>query len=548
MPPTPPLQILWLRRDLRVADHAALHDAARRGPVLPLYIVDPAWLAEATFGTRHWMFVRECLVEVDAALRALGQPLRVRVGRPVAVLDALADDVARADLTVGAVWAMAEPGRRAAARDGDVGAWAAGRGIGWRVLAEEPAPGRTTIPAPSRLGAAATDGVAAGELPTAEALGLVPDGLTDRALDADGLAWLTESGRRRVAGGARAGAELLASFLAQRGQGYGGAADDPSAASLVCSRIGAHLAWGALSTAEVHAALRAAEQEQARRRGQDRAAAHGAEAEPWRASMGAFRDAMAVREAAMARFAVRPDLEPDVGAGVDADGPGGGVDDAGGGNDGRTGGGGPVDDGRDPSARLEAWAAGRTGRPLIDAAMAQLRAIGWLPYRLRAMTTSYAVHDLGLPWPVVGRQLARLCLDYDPALLWPTVRRIAGVLDAAGPRIYNPDRQALALDPAGHYVRAWLPPLAAVPDSFVHNPWLMPAAMQAAAGCRVGVDVPAPIEPPRGMRAAGMRGSGMRRTGMRKTVRAVRAPGAHLPAGETDDGAAEGPVQLPLGE
>jgi deoxyribodipyrimidine photo-lyase len=163
--------------------------------------------------------------------------------------------------------------------------------------------------------------------------------------------------------------------------------------------------------------------------------------------------------------------------------------------------------------------------------MAQLRAIGWLPYRLRAMTTSYAVHDLGLPWPVVGRQLARLCLDYDPALLWPTVRRIAGVLDAAGPRIYNPDRQALALDPAGHYVRAWLPPLAAVPDSFVHNPWLMPAAMQAAAGCRVGVDVPAPIEPPRGMRAAG---------------RAVRAPDAHRPGGEPDDRAADGPVQLPL--
>ena len=533
---TPPIQIVWFRRDLRVADHATLHDAARCGPVLPLYVVDPARLREATFGTRHWVFVRECLLEVDAALRALGQPLRIRVGRPVAVLDALADEVARAERTVGAVWAMAEPGRRAAARDEAVGVWAAGRGIGWRVRAEEPAPGRTTIPAPNRLGGAATDAVAAGELPTAEALGLAPDGLTDRVLDADGLAWLTESGRRRVAGGARAGAELLASFLAQRGQGYGGAADDPAAASLVCSRIGAHLAWGALSTAEVHAVLRAAEHEQARRRGQDRAAGHGTEVEAWRASMGAFRDAMAVREAALSRFAARPDLEPEADdAAEDSEGPGGGADDVESANGGRTGGRTvgrePAGGGRDASDRLDAWVSGRTGRPLIDAAMAQLRAIGWLPYRLRAVTTSYAVHDLGLPWPVVGWQLARLCLDYDPALLWPTVRRIAGALDAAGPRIYNPDRQALALDPAGHYVRAWLPPLAAVPDSFVHSPWLMPEAMQTASGCTVGVDVPAPIEVPRGVRAAG---------------RAVRAPGAHRPAGEPDDRAADGPVQLPL--
>lgn len=465
----PAVQVVWLRRDLRPSDHPLLHDAARRGPVLPVFVVEPGWLAAPTFGARHWVFARACLAEADAVWRALGQPLRVRVGDAPAALAALCDAVAGAGGAVGAIWAAAEGGRRAAARDAEVAAMAAGRGIAFHALPADDVPTRTAVPPPGPLGSPALDGIDPGELPTLDRLALAADGLTEAVLDDDG--WLAESGRRRVAGGAAEAERLLRSWLAVRGEGYGAAADDPVAAPLVGSRLGAHLAFGAIAPSAVHAALHAAGQARARRRTARSGDRADGEDEAWRTALAALGTALASRGAARQRFAARPDLEP--GGGDDGDGRGT-----------------PADLDEPARDRLAAWAEGATGRPLIDAALRQLRAIGWLPFRLRAVAASYAIHDLGLPWPAVGRALARRCLDYDPAILWPAVRRIAGALDGDGPRIYNPDRQAQALDPHGHYVRAWLPALDAVPDSFVQSPWRMPAQMQAALGRRIGHELP----------------------------------------------------------
>ncbi|MFN8421923.1 MAG: hypothetical protein U0470_00535 [Anaerolineae bacterium] len=99
------------------------------------------------------------------------------------------------------------------------------------------------------------------------------------------------------------------------------------------------------------------------------------------------------------------------------------------------------------------------------------------------------------------------------AVHWPILRRIAGTLDGSGPRVYNLGRQALAPTRTAPTSRAWLPPLMDVPSSFVHNPWLMPAAMQAAARCRVGVDIPSPLSTPR---AAALRRPAARPTTKRR--------------------------------
>jgi len=116
---------------------------------------------------------------------------------------------------------------------------------------------------------------------------------------------------------------------------------------------------------------------------------------------------------------------------------------------------------------LDAWREGRTGFPLVDAGMRELRARGWMHPRARQVAASFLCFDLGVDWRI-GRDVwdAELVED-DPALASGNWQWIAGVgADLAQfPRIYNPRKQARSFDPSGTYVRRWIPELANVPDA-----------------------------------------------------------------------------------
>jgi deoxyribodipyrimidine photo-lyase len=143
--------------------------------------------------------------------------------------------------------------------------------------------------------------------------------------------------------------------------------------------------------------------------------------------------------------------------------------------------------------RLAAWRAGETGYPLVDAAMRQLRATGWLPHPLRALVVAFAAHALWLPWQRLDPFLAKQWLDYEPGIHLDQLQHHAGVGPAAPPRYPDPVALGQASDPAGAYVRRWLPALRALPDAYLHQPWLLPAAEQDRLGCRIGTHYPAPI-------------------------------------------------------
>lgn len=81
------IQIVWFKRDLRIEDHRALVAAARSGPVLPLFIVEPELWQEPDMSARQWAFVRECLNSLREDLAALGQPLIIRVGEASEILE-----------------------------------------------------------------------------------------------------------------------------------------------------------------------------------------------------------------------------------------------------------------------------------------------------------------------------------------------------------------------------------------------------------------------------------------------------------------------------
>lgn len=100
-----PVQLVWFKRDLRVTDHACLASAAARGPVLPLYIIEPDFWAEPDASARHWTFLRQSLGELREALARLGQPLVILRGDAVAVLE----EIATAHPTA-ALWSHQETG------------------------------------------------------------------------------------------------------------------------------------------------------------------------------------------------------------------------------------------------------------------------------------------------------------------------------------------------------------------------------------------------------------------------------------------------------
>lgn len=118
-------------------------------------------------------------------------------------------------------------------------------------------------------------------------------------------------------------------------------------------------------------------------------------------------------------------------------------------------------------AGLDAWREGRTGYPLVDAGMRQLRATGWMHPRVRALAASFLCFDLGMDWRAGMAEWDRYLIEDDPALAVGNWQWIAGVgADlAAYPRIYNPRKQARRFDPAGTYARTWIAELANAPGS-----------------------------------------------------------------------------------
>jgi deoxyribodipyrimidine photo-lyase len=145
---------------------------------------------------------------------------------------------------------------------------------------------------------------------------------------------------------------------------------------------------------------------------------------------------------------------------------------------------------------FEAWCAGRTGFPLVDAAMRQLRREGWMHNRGRLVVGSFLTKDLGIDWRWGERWFMRLLIDGDEANNNGNWQWIASVGTDPQPtfrRIYSPTRHQERYDPDNAYVRRYVPELRTVPDEYASEPWTMPLDVQHEVGCVIGEDYPEPI-------------------------------------------------------
>ena len=150
---------------------------------------------------------------------------------------------------------------------------------------------------------------------------------------------------------------------------------------------------------------------------------------------------------------------------------------------------------RDDPQMLSAWQRGETGYPIVDAAMRQLVATGWMHNRARMIVASFLVKDLQINWREGEAFFMRQLVDADVASNNGGWQWTAGVGTDAAPyfRIFNPVSQSRKFDPGGDYIRRWVPELSALPDPWIHEPWKIPPASARAVGFRPGSVYPMPI-------------------------------------------------------
>jgi deoxyribodipyrimidine photo-lyase len=146
--------------------------------------------------------------------------------------------------------------------------------------------------------------------------------------------------------------------------------------------------------------------------------------------------------------------------------------------------------------RFEDWCEGRTGFPLVDAGMRQLRREGWMHNRARLVVGSFLTKDLGIDWRWGERWFMRWLVDGDEASNngnWQWIASVGVDPQPAFRRIYNPALHMERYDPDGAYVRRYVPELERVPDEYLREPWTMPGDLQRECGCVIGEDYPEPI-------------------------------------------------------
>ncbi|WP_327267567.1 DNA photolyase family protein [Streptomyces sp. NBC_01218] len=145
-------------------------------------------------------------------------------------------------------------------------------------------------------------------------------------------------------------------------------------------------------------------------------------------------------------------------------------------------------DGEEARDDIEAWRQGRTGYPVVDAAMRQLRHEGWMHNRGRLLTASFLAKTLYVDWRIGARHFLDLLVDGDIANNQLNWQWVAGTgTDSRPNRVLNPVLQSHRYDPDGAYVRRWVPELAGIEGAAVHEPWRLPEPD------RVALDYPAPV-------------------------------------------------------
>lgn len=452
--------IVWFRQDLRIADQPALVAAAARGPVVPAFIWAPEEEGDwAPGGASRW-WLHHSLVSLAGQLEGVGSRLIIRRGASLEVLSQLAAATGADHV----VWCRRyEPA--AIARDKQVKAALLHTGLRtesfngsllhepWTIATKQGRPyqvftpfwkacnvaevDREPLPAPRKLEG---PGKWPASMPVDE-LELLP------RIPWEGLfydAWEP---------GAPAAEKKLAAFARSQLEKY---KDDRNRLDLDgFSRLSPHLHWGELSPRQVWAKV-----------------ADRAGSQPGAAGPRSFLTEIGWREFAYHLLYHFPQTTDR-----------------------------PLKEQFSKLAwsrgklHLKLWQRGQTGYPIVDAAMRELWATGFMPNRARMIVASFLAKDLLIRWQAGAAWFWDTLVDADLSNNTLGWQWTAGCGADAAPyfRVFNPVSQAEQFDPEGAYIRRWVPELSHMPTPWIFKPWEAPNNVLSAAGVRLGENYPQPI-------------------------------------------------------
>ncbi|MFR9751288.1 cryptochrome/photolyase family protein [Nocardia sp. 004] len=418
--------IALFTRDLRVNDNPVLMAAHREGAaVVPLFVLDEAILAKHRAAANRIRFLTAALAELDAELRAIGGSLVVRRGDVVDVVDAVVAQVHAESLHIAADVSGYSRRRERALRDRLAQRHCLVHTHPMTVTAADPA---ALLPATGRDHFAVFTPyfkrwiAAPRRTPLGKPRDLTMPPITGLPLpEADKLCSGPSSPHLAV-GGARTGRKMLHDWLSGPIGDYASRNDDLAADAT--SRLSPYLHFGCVSPVEL---------------------VHRVDTAPEGGY--AFARQLAWRDFHHQLLAARPAAA--------------------------------WSDYRDRSIRwrddphaVDAWRDGRTGYPIVDAGMRQLRAEGWMPGRARLIAASFLTKSLRVDWRIGAEHFLRWLVDADLADNQLNWQWVAGTgTDTRPNRVLNPLRQAERYDRDGTYVRRWIPELAHLPGARVHRPW-----------------------------------------------------------------------------
>lgn len=445
------IQVVWLKRDLRLRDHQAIKSAVDSlGPVLLIYIVEPEILEDPHYDRRHWRFVWQSLQDLNQQLAEFNTKVLILENEATAAFDELMAQIG--DFTL---HSHQEIGiSRTFQRDLRVKQWCTKHEISWYEY-----PQGAVIRGLANRKNWDSHWKKVMRAPCAD---VSNEEIVWADLDVESLSlcepcteWLEQPEGFQLGGEKRAW-HALYHFFEERGKRYAFDISKPNASRRSCSRLSPYLAWGNISIRQTYQFLLKHWNKPG-----------------WRKSLVALSSRLHWHCHFIQKFESECAMEArPVNMSYDEF---------------------PYDNSDSSSAHLAAWKEGKTGYPLIDASMRCLHQTGYLNFRMRSMLVSFLCHQLNIDWKRGVQHLAQQFLDFEPGIHYPQFQMQAGITGTNTIRIYNPVKQSREKDPDASFIRKWLPEISALSNEVIHEPWLLNPIEQLELGIELGKTYPKPI-------------------------------------------------------